>query len=72
MHITSGSRLETGQFNKGVYWQVNLDDVIAVHERPAVVLRLSDRPGLNDSRDLQSLRCRVASFPAYLPGSPCW
>ena len=26
--------------NKGVYyWQVNLDDVIAVHERPAAVLR---------------------------------
>jgi len=39
MHITSGSRLETGQCNKGVYWQVNLDDLIAVNERPAAVLR---------------------------------
>ena len=46
MLITSGSRLETGQFNKGVDWQVNLDDVIAVHERPAAVLR---RPAVSCS-----------------------
>jgi len=37
--VTEISLLETGRFNKGVYWQVNLDDLIAVHERPAAILQ---------------------------------